>query len=136
MHTFKVHFMMRLTYETFTSDEDDENNDIDEFMGDKADTAEHHGSESRNKVHWDDDCPWSEWYSAEDPLRGTSVEICFVFLHYSLHNTYLPLRFVFYLSVLKISSDVCVFRDYTTHIYNILSGLNRPLYSKIHSDDN
>ncbi|KAL0750677.1 hypothetical protein Bca101_032680 [Brassica carinata] len=70
MHTFKVHFMMRLTYETFTSDEDDENSDIDEFMGDKADTAEHHGSESRNKVHWDDDCPWSEWYSAEDPLRG------------------------------------------------------------------
>ena len=106
MHTFKVHFMMRLTYETFTSDEDDENSDIDEFMGDKADTAEHHGSESRNKVHWDDDCPWSEWYSAEDPLRGTSVEICFVFLHYSLHNTYLPLRFVFYPSVLKISSNV------------------------------
>ncbi|KAG5376267.1 hypothetical protein IGI04_040863 [Brassica rapa subsp. trilocularis] len=75
MHTFKVHFMMRLTYETFTSDEDDENNDIDEFMGDKADTAEHHGSESRNKVHWDDDCPWSEWYSAEDPLRGFELVV-------------------------------------------------------------
>ncbi|WZZ90074.1 hypothetical protein YC2023_118653 [Brassica napus] len=75
MHTFKVHFMMRLTYETFTSDEDDENSDIDEFMGDKADTAEHHGSESRNKVHWDDDCPWSEWYSAEDPLRGFELVV-------------------------------------------------------------
>ncbi|KAF8082999.1 hypothetical protein N665_0798s0037 [Sinapis alba] len=70
MRSFKVHFMMRLTYQTFTSDEEDEESDMDEYMGDKADTAEHNGSESRNKVNWDDDCPWSEWYSSEDPLRG------------------------------------------------------------------
>ncbi|XP_048628501.1 rab3 GTPase-activating protein catalytic subunit isoform X4 [Brassica napus] len=70
MHNFKVHFMMRLKYQTFTSDEEDEESDMDEYMGDKADTEEHNGSESRNKVNWDDDCPWNEWYSAEDPLKG------------------------------------------------------------------
>lgn len=64
---------MRLKYQTFTSDEEDEESDMDEYMGDKADTEEHNGSESRNKVNWDDDCPWNEWYSAEDPLKGTSV---------------------------------------------------------------
>lgn len=73
MHNFKVHFMMRLTYQTFPYDEEDDENDMDELMGDKADTAENYVSESRNKVLWDDDYPWSEWYSAEDPLRGTSV---------------------------------------------------------------
>ncbi|KAL0673270.1 hypothetical protein Bca4012_001251 [Brassica carinata] len=70
MRNFKVHFMMRLKYQTFTSDEEDEESDMDEYMGDKADTEEHSGSESRNKVNWDDDCPWNEWYSAEDPLKG------------------------------------------------------------------
>ncbi|KAG2333340.1 hypothetical protein Bca52824_004520 [Brassica carinata] len=72
MHSFKVHCLMRLKYQTFTSDGE---SDMDEFMGDKADTAEHNGSESRNKVNWDDDCPWSEWYSAEDPLRGFGLEV-------------------------------------------------------------
>ncbi|CAH2069523.1 unnamed protein product [Thlaspi arvense] len=75
MHNFKVHFMMRLTYQTFPYDEEDEENDMDELMGDKADTEEHNGSESRNKLHWDDDCPWSEWYSAEDPLRGFELVV-------------------------------------------------------------
>ncbi|VVB16464.1 unnamed protein product [Arabis nemorensis] len=75
MHNFKVHFMMRLTYQTFPDDEEDEENDMDELMDDKADSAEHYGSESRNKVHWDDDCPWSEWYSAEDPLRGFELVV-------------------------------------------------------------
>ncbi|XP_024011713.1 rab3 GTPase-activating protein catalytic subunit isoform X2 [Eutrema salsugineum] len=74
MHNFKVHFMMRLTYQTFPYEEDEEN-DMDELMGDKTDTAEHYGSESRNKLHWDDDCPWSEWYSAEDPLRGFELVV-------------------------------------------------------------
>ncbi|KAJ0261459.1 Rab3 GTPase-activating protein catalytic subunit [Hirschfeldia incana] len=75
MHNIKVHCLMRLKYQTFTSDEEDEESDMDEFMGDKADTAENNGSESRNKVNWDDDCPWSEWYSAEDPLRGFGLEV-------------------------------------------------------------
>ncbi|CAN8301333.1 unnamed protein product [Cochlearia groenlandica] len=75
MHNFKVHFTMRLTYQTFPDDEEDEENDMDELMSDKPDTAEHEGSESRNKVHWDDDCPWSEWYSAEDPLRGFELVV-------------------------------------------------------------
>ncbi|XP_010483449.1 PREDICTED: rab3 GTPase-activating protein catalytic subunit-like [Camelina sativa] len=75
MHNFKVHFMMRLTYQTFPYDEEDDENDMDDLMGDKADTAENNGSESRNKVLWDDDCPWSEWYSAEDPLRGFELVV-------------------------------------------------------------
>ncbi|XP_018473723.2 uncharacterized protein LOC108844938 isoform X2 [Raphanus sativus] len=75
MHNFKVHCLMRLKYQTFTSDEEDEESDMDEFMDDKADTAEHNGSESRNKVNWDDDCPWSEWYSAGNPLRGFGLEV-------------------------------------------------------------
>ncbi|KAG7538376.1 Rab3 GTPase-activating protein catalytic subunit [Arabidopsis suecica] len=75
MHNFKVHFMMRLTYQTFPYDEEDEEIDMDELMDDKADTAENYGSESRNKVLWDDDCPWSEWYSAEDPLRGFELVV-------------------------------------------------------------
>uniref|UniRef100_A0A1J3DV19 Rab3 GTPase-activating protein catalytic subunit n=1 Tax=Noccaea caerulescens TaxID=107243 RepID=A0A1J3DV19_NOCCA len=75
MHNFRIHFMMRLTYQTFPYEEEDEENDMDELMGDKEDNAEHYGSESRNKVHWDDDCPWSEWYSAEDPLRGFELVV-------------------------------------------------------------
>ncbi|XP_023644136.1 rab3 GTPase-activating protein catalytic subunit isoform X2 [Capsella rubella] len=75
MHNFRVHFMMRLTYQTFPYDEEDDENDMDELMGDKADTAENYGSDSRNKVLWDDDCPWSEWYSAEDPLRGFELVV-------------------------------------------------------------
>ncbi|XP_018473051.2 uncharacterized protein LOC108844314 isoform X2 [Raphanus sativus] len=75
MHNFKVHCLMRLKYQTVTSDEEDEESDTDEFMDDKADTAEHNGSESRNKGNWDDDCPWSEWYSAKDPLRGFGLEV-------------------------------------------------------------
>jgi Rab3 GTPase-activating protein catalytic subunit len=25
---------------------------------------------SHPRKQWDDDCPWAEWYSAEDPVKG------------------------------------------------------------------
>ncbi|XP_010520193.1 PREDICTED: rab3 GTPase-activating protein catalytic subunit isoform X2 [Tarenaya hassleriana] len=75
MHIFRVHFMMRLTYQSFPYDEDDEENDMDGIMDEDAETAETHGGETRSKVHWDDDCPWSEWYSAEDPLKGFELVV-------------------------------------------------------------
>jgi len=29
--------------------------------------------ETSNETLWDNDCPWSEWYSAEDPVKGKSL---------------------------------------------------------------
>lgn len=69
-HLFKVHFTMKLTYRTLPYDDDD--NDVD-IQGADADITESGGTPSgdtRNKAQWDDDCPWSEWYSAEDPIKG------------------------------------------------------------------
>ncbi|KAF8396974.1 hypothetical protein HHK36_018611 [Tetracentron sinense] len=69
-HPFKVHFTMKLTYRTLPHDDDDDDNDI---QGGDPETTESGGnpeSESRNRTQWDDDCPWTEWYSAEDPVTG------------------------------------------------------------------
>ncbi|KAJ9698753.1 hypothetical protein PVL29_007691 [Vitis rotundifolia] len=69
-HLFKVHFTMKLTYRTLPYDDDD--NDVD-IQGADADITESGGTprgDTRNKAQWDDDCPWSEWYSAEDPIKG------------------------------------------------------------------
>ncbi|CAI9292662.1 unnamed protein product [Lactuca saligna] len=69
-HFFKVHFTMKLTYKTLTYDEDNEvlnsESEITESGGDN-------GGDNRNKLQWDDDCPWSEWYTAEDPVKAISV---------------------------------------------------------------
>lgn len=59
---------MKLTYKTLPYDDDSEavksEFEIDESGNDN-------GVDKRNKLQWDDDCPWSEWYTAEDPLKGT-----------------------------------------------------------------
>ncbi|KAJ6671009.1 RAB3 GTPASE-ACTIVATING PROTEIN CATALYTIC SUBUNIT [Salix viminalis] len=34
---------------------------------------DNHGSETHNRSQWDEDCPWSEWYSAEDPVKGLEL---------------------------------------------------------------
>lgn len=71
VHLFKVHFTMKLTYRTLPNDEDDEG-----VQQNDADITEAGGSprsETHNRTQWDDDCPWSEWYSAEDPIKGDVV---------------------------------------------------------------
>lgn len=69
MHLFKVHFKMRLTYRTLPPDDGD---DVD-IQGSDTEISES-GMKPEfdvpHKVQWDDDCPWSEWYSAEDPVQG------------------------------------------------------------------
>lgn len=66
MHLFKVHFTMKLTYQTLPYDDDD----MQGINTEKTDTVEDHEVETSNKAQWDDGCPWSEWYSAEDPVKG------------------------------------------------------------------
>ncbi|KAA8543714.1 hypothetical protein F0562_021540 [Nyssa sinensis] len=68
MYVFKVHFSMKLSYRTIPYDDDD-----DEIHGSDIDITEsggNPGGDTHNKIQWDDDCPWSEWYSAEDPVKG------------------------------------------------------------------
>ncbi|KAK6927129.1 Rab3GAP catalytic subunit, conserved domain, partial [Dillenia turbinata] len=69
MHLFKVNFMMKLTYRTlpYRDDDFDQTQVADAEMGGSSHNSE---SDNHNKVQWDDDCPWSEWYSAEDPIKG------------------------------------------------------------------
>ncbi|XP_035540993.1 rab3 GTPase-activating protein catalytic subunit isoform X4 [Juglans regia] len=67
VHLFKVNFTMKLTYRTIPYDDDHD------LQGTDAEITEPGGnpvSDTHNKVQWDDDCPWSEWYSAEDPIKG------------------------------------------------------------------
>jgi Rab3 GTPase-activating protein catalytic subunit len=59
MHLFKVNFTMKLTYKTLPYEDDEQITETTES-----------GGEGRKKTQWDDDCPWSEWYSAEDPVKG------------------------------------------------------------------
>ncbi|KAI4368913.1 hypothetical protein MLD38_017416 [Melastoma candidum] len=69
-HVFRVHFTMRLTYETFA------HNDDDVVQGRDMESSEiggNPGHDLHNRSHWDDDCPWSRWYSAEDPMKGISL---------------------------------------------------------------
>ncbi|KAI3678535.1 hypothetical protein L6452_37831 [Arctium lappa] len=66
-HLFRVHFTMKLTYKTLPYDDDNELQKSDsEITESGLDT----GSDSRKKLQWDDDCPWSEWYTAEDPVKA------------------------------------------------------------------
>lgn len=87
-HLFKVHFTMKLTYRTLPYDDDD--NDVD-IQGADADITESGGTPSgdtRNKAQWDDDCPWSEWYSAEDPIKGKLIYDFFTMLSFPVWCCY------------------------------------------------
>ncbi|MED6179625.1 hypothetical protein PIB30_002450 [Stylosanthes scabra] len=59
VHNFKVQFTMKLTYKTLPWDDDY----MKGFNGEKS-------GEKSIGIHWDDDCSWSEWYSAEDPVKA------------------------------------------------------------------
>ncbi|EYU38058.1 hypothetical protein MIMGU_mgv1a0010622mg, partial [Erythranthe guttata] len=67
MHHFEVHFKMKLTYRTPVYDDEDE---IQEPDADITGSSENLESGTHGKSQWDDDSPWSKWYSAEDPIKG------------------------------------------------------------------
>ncbi|KAK6144700.1 hypothetical protein DH2020_021520 [Rehmannia glutinosa] len=67
MHHFQVHFKMKLTYRTPICDDEDE---LQEPDADIAESSENVVNETHGKTQWDDDFPWSKWYSAEDPVKG------------------------------------------------------------------
>lgn len=67
MHVFKVRFTMKLTYKTLPYDDDDDTRGEDV---ENTESTDFPGGESGNRTQWDDDCPWSEWYSAEDLVKG------------------------------------------------------------------
>nr|CAD1841900.1 unnamed protein product [Ananas comosus var. bracteatus] len=63
----KVHFAMKLTYRTPPYDYDDE---VDSSEQEVRESEGETDRLARMKTQWDDDCPWTEWYSAEDPVKG------------------------------------------------------------------
>ncbi|KAJ0979301.1 hypothetical protein J5N97_014775 [Dioscorea zingiberensis] len=68
MNCFKVNFGMKLTYKSPPFDDDEE--DTLENVGPEDKSGEENDSYEHIKAQWDDDCPWAEWYSAEDPIKG------------------------------------------------------------------
>ncbi|KAJ4972408.1 hypothetical protein NE237_005507 [Protea cynaroides] len=67
MYLFQVNFTMRLTYQTPPYDEEDVTPEADRETTDSAADSD---VDTRSKTQWDYDCPWTEWYSAEDPVKG------------------------------------------------------------------
>ncbi|KAK7387265.1 hypothetical protein VNO78_27923 [Psophocarpus tetragonolobus] len=64
VHNFKVRFAMKLTFRTLPYDDDNmKDAKISKY-------GENLNGEMSNGRQWDDDCSWSEWYSAEDPVKG------------------------------------------------------------------
>ncbi|PKA66897.1 hypothetical protein AXF42_Ash003554 [Apostasia shenzhenica] len=63
---FSVRSTMRLTYRTPPSDNDDSENQDHVNREGRGDSSEL----DHVKKQWDDDCPWAEWYSAEDFVKG------------------------------------------------------------------
>uniref|UniRef100_A0ACD5XKJ0 Uncharacterized protein n=1 Tax=Avena sativa TaxID=4498 RepID=A0ACD5XKJ0_AVESA len=62
----KVNFSMKLTYRTPDYDYDPE-----ETLDSEATESIPESEVARQpRKQWDDDCPWAEWYSAEDPVKG------------------------------------------------------------------
>ncbi|KAI3806281.1 hypothetical protein L1987_22180 [Smallanthus sonchifolius] len=66
-HFFRVHFTMKLTYKTLPYDDD---NEVIKSEYEINESEQDNGVDNRNKLQWDDDCPWSEWYTAEDPVKA------------------------------------------------------------------
>ncbi|XP_015579317.1 rab3 GTPase-activating protein catalytic subunit isoform X2 [Ricinus communis] len=73
MRLFKVHFTMKSTYRTILNDDDD--SDIQSPAAEIEESRRNPSgdADTRNASQWDDDCPWSEWYSAEDPVKGLEL---------------------------------------------------------------
>ncbi|XP_068644228.1 uncharacterized protein [Aristolochia californica] len=62
----KVQFTMKLTYRTPPHEEDEDSAQTRESV----ESEENLEGKTRGRIQWDDDCPWTEWYSAENPLKG------------------------------------------------------------------
>lgn len=58
---------MKLTYRTPPYDYDDE---IENAEREVKEPGRDTDGLNLIKTQWDDDCPWTEWYSAEDPVKG------------------------------------------------------------------
>lgn len=56
---------MKLSYKTPEYDHDNETLDSEATEP----LTENEVAKHPRKL-WDDDCPWAEWYSAEDPVKG------------------------------------------------------------------
>lgn len=69
MHLYKVQFTMKLTYRTLPY-YDDEDDYMHEAEAENTESSASMTGELHQRSQWDDDCPWSEWYSAEDPVKG------------------------------------------------------------------
>ncbi|CAI8596976.1 unnamed protein product [Vicia faba] len=65
VHNFKVRIAMKLTFRTLPFDEDY----MKDFDAKMTKSRENLSGETSNGTQWDDDCSWSEWYSAEDPVK-------------------------------------------------------------------
>ncbi|MCH82156.1 rab3 GTPase-activating protein catalytic subunit-like [Trifolium medium] len=65
VHNFKVRIAMKLTFRTLPFDEDY----MKDFDAKFTNSGENLTGETSNGTQWDDDCSWSEWYSAEDPVK-------------------------------------------------------------------
>ncbi|XP_065880724.1 uncharacterized protein [Euphorbia lathyris] len=70
MRLFEVHFTMKSTYRTAPSDDDD--SDLQSRSTDTEESRRNSIADADTPIRsqWDDDCPWSEWYSAENPVKG------------------------------------------------------------------
>ncbi|KAG9158686.1 hypothetical protein Leryth_023116 [Lithospermum erythrorhizon] len=71
MHLFDVNLKMKLTYRTLPYDYADEDERITD--ADTMESGEIMETHTHNKIQWDEDCPWSEWYLAEDPVKGVEL---------------------------------------------------------------
>ncbi|XP_014489855.1 rab3 GTPase-activating protein catalytic subunit isoform X4 [Vigna radiata var. radiata] len=63
---FKVQFAMMLTYKMLAHDD----YNMKAIDAQNTNSGENLTGETSNETLWDNDCPWSEWYSAEDPVKG------------------------------------------------------------------
>ncbi|KAK9756769.1 hypothetical protein RND81_01G120100 [Saponaria officinalis] len=70
MRLFRVQFTMKLTYRTLPYNDDGDDDYINEVEAENLESSEEARGEIHRRSQWDDDCSWSEWYSAEDPVRG------------------------------------------------------------------
>lgn len=62
----KVNFSMKLTYRTPEYEYDHE----ETLDSEATETIAESEVPTQPRKQWDDDCPWAEWYSAEDPVKG------------------------------------------------------------------